>query len=226
MKVCIHQPNYLPYIGFFNKIKNTDVYVLLDVAQYVKNRFDNKNRIRTKEGSMYLTIPLLSKDCYLKRLYEVKSPPENKWKKKHWKSIEAHYAKADYFDSYKDSLKRIYETDFTKLVDFNEAIIRFLIKEFKLETTVIKSTDLDIDVNLNSTDLLINILKEVGASIYLSGISGKKYIDEGKFKASNIWLEYQHFVHPVYKQRFDGFVKNMAAIDLLFNVGEKSKELI
>jgi len=226
MNVCIHQPNYLPYIGFFNKIKNTDVYVLLDVAQYVKNRFDNKNRIRTKEGSMYLTIPLLSKDCYLKRLCEVKLPPNSKWKKGHWKSIEAHYAKADYFGCYKDFLNGIYETDFTKLVDVNEAIIRFLIKEFKLETKIIKSTDLNIDTNRKSTDLLINILTEVGADCYLSGPSGKKYMDEKKFKDANIRIEYQKFDHPIYKQRFDGFVKNMAAIDLLFNVGEKSKELI
>ena len=169
MKVCIHQPNYLPYIEFFNKIKNIDVYVLFDVAQYVKRQFHNRTRIRTKEGSMYLTIPLLSKDSYLKRLYDIKLPPKTTWKKEHWLSVERNYVKTDYFDSYKDSLENVYETDFTKLVEFNETKRSLLIKEFKLETIIIKSTD------LKSIDLLINILKEVGATCYLSGQSGKRY---------------------------------------------------
>ncbi len=226
MRVCIHQPNYLPYIGFFNKIKHTDTYVLFDMAQYEKNNFHNRNRIRTENGSMYLTIPILSKDCYLKKVCDVKLPPNNKWMKKHWKAIEANYARSDYFDSYKNSLEEIYQTNFTGLTDFNEKIIRFLINEFRLESTIIKSTDLNLDENLKSTDLLINILKELDATFYLSGPSGKKYLDELIFRKEGIRLDYQHFTHPDYKQRFDGFVENMSAIDLLFNVGEKSKEIL
>lgn len=226
MNVCIHQPNYLPYIGFFNKIKNTEFYVLFDVAQYEKNNFHNRNQIRTENGSMYLTIPILSKDCYLKRICDVELPPDNKWREKHWKSIEANYAKSDYFDSYKDPLKKIYQTNFTKLVDLNEEIIRFLINEFGLESTVVRSTDLGLDENLKSTDLLINILKELNATSYLSGPSGKNYLLESTFEKEGIKLEYQNFIHPEYRQRFNGFLKNMAAIDLLFNIGEKSKEIL
>ncbi|MFZ2498674.1 WbqC family protein [Methanosarcina sp.] len=226
MKACIHQPNYLPYIGFFNKIKNTEVYVLFDIAQYEKNKFCNRNQIRTENGSMYLTIPVLSKDCYLKRMCDVKLPPNSKWMKKHWKAIEANYAKSEYFDSYKDPIEKLYQTNFTSLVDFNEEIIKFLINEFCLESTIIKSTDLNLDQNLKSTDLLINILKEINAASYLSGSSGKNYLNELTFKKEGIKLEYQHFTHPVYKQRFNGFVENMAAFDLLFNIGEKSKQMI
>lgn len=226
MKVCIHQPNYLPYIGFFNKIKNTDVYVLFDVAQYEKNNYHNRNQIRTENGSMYLTIPILSKDCYLKRICDVKLPPDNKWKEKHWKAIEANYARSEYFDNFKHSLKKIYQTNFSKLVDFNEEIIRFLTNEFGLETTLVKSTDLNLEENLTPTDLLVNILTELNATSYLSGPSGKKYLFETTFEKKGIKLEYQNFIHPVYRQRFNGFLGNMAAIDLLFNIGEKSKEIL
>lgn len=226
MRVCIHQPNYLPYLGFFNKIKNSDIYVLYDVAQYVKDRWDNRNRIRTKEGYMYLTIPLLDKDSFLKRFYEVKLPPNNKWQKKHWKAIQANYAKAKYFDSYSDFFKKHYSSRWENLADFNEAIIRYLMKEFSLNVEVINTTDLKLDLSPKSSDLLIEILENVNATSYLSGPSGEKYMDAERFKSSGIKIEFQKFTHPVYKQRYDGFIPNLSAIDLLFNMGKKSKELI
>lgn len=227
MIVSIHQPNYLPYLGFFNKIKNSDVFILLDIVQYEKNGFQNRNRIRVKNGWIYLTIPLKSKDCYLKKIYEVKLPEGNIWKKKHWKSIYYNYVKAPYFESYRDFFERIYlQKKHKLLVEINEEIIRYLVKEFNLSAKIIKASDLNIVKNLKSTDLLIEIVKSVGGEIYLSGISGRKYLEEKKFIKKGIKVEYQNFIHPVYPQVYEGFEKNMAAIDLLFNVGEKSYNYI
>ena len=226
MKVTVHQPNYMPYLGIFNKIKNSDIYVMYDVAQYVKDRFDNRNKIRTREGELWLTIPVLDKDSLYRRFYEVKLPPKDNWRKKHWKSIETYYCKADYFESYREDIRRIYDDEYSFLVEINERIIRFLLREFGITTKIIKTSELDLDSNLKSTEMLIGMLKKVDATTYLAGESGRKYMDESMFSDAHIRLEYQNFTHRTYKQVYEPFIPNMAAIDLLFNMGDKSYELI
>ena len=226
MIACVHQPNYLPYPGYFNKIKNSEIFVIYDAAQYVKDRWDNRNRIRTKDGFMYLTIPLEDKDSFLKRFYEVKLPENSKWQQKHWKAIDANYSKAEHFNSYKDFFRKVYFSKWEKMVDINENIIKYLIKEFSLNAKIIKSTELNLDLSKKSTELLINILNRVGAKTYLSGPTGRKYMDLNLFKKSCIKLEFQKYKLCEYKQRFSGFVPGLSSIDLLFNMGEKSKKLI
>jgi len=226
MKVCVHQPNYLPYPGYFNKIRDSDVFVLYDVAQYVKDRWDNRNRIRTKDGFMYLTIPLRDKDSFKKRFYEVKLPENNKWQKQHWKAIEANYARAEYFSSYSDFFREHYLKPWEGLTDFSAAIIEKLIREFGLGAKVVRSTEMGLDLTQRSTELLIAILTRVGASTYLSGPTGRKYMELELFGQAGIGLEFQDYSLGEYRQRFPGFVPGLAAIDLLFNMGEKAREYL
>ena len=226
MKACIHQPNYLPYLGIFNKIKNSDVFVIYDVAQYVKDRFDNRNQIKTPTDAQWLTIPLRDKDSYLKRIYEVKLPNDDSWKKDHCRSIEVNYSKTKYFPLLFPKLKRIYDKKYVLFADFTISIIKFLMGSFKIKTKIVKASDMNLDLKKKSTEMIVQILKGVKADEYLAGASGKKYMDEALLTKSNIKVSYQHFNHPIYTQRFSPFIKNLAAIDLLFNEGPNSKKFI
>lgn len=227
MKACIHQPNYLPYLGIISKIKNCDTFVVYDVAQYVKDRFDNRNLIKTATGTQWLTIPLRDKDSFKKRFYEVKLPENEFWKKDHYKSIEVNYKKSKYFQKYDLPLLKIYAKKYAYFAQFSQDILKFLMESFKIKTKIIKSSDLDLNLREKSTHMIVQILKKIKANEYLAGASGKDYMDQGLLEKSGIKVEYQHFVHPTYEQLFKGpFIKNLASIDLLFNEGPNATKFI
>jgi hypothetical protein len=223
--VTIHQPNYLPWLGFFAKAKRSDVFVILDTVEYSKNSVINRNKIRIKDGWCYLTIPV-EKKYHEALIKDVALPSDGKWQKNHWATIEANYGKAEFFTSHRDFFKGTYEKDYRFLHEINTDIIKYLMECFRIHPQLVKASELGIDPSLKKTDLLLDILKKTGASKYLSGPSGKDYLEEGKFEKEGVSLEYFSYPHPEYKQRYQGFVPNLSAIDLLFNLGEKSAELL
>ncbi len=222
--VTIHQPNYLPWIGFFAKVQHSDCLIVLDDAEYIKNSVINRNKIRTNAGWCYLTIPV-EKKFYGEKINTITLPIDVKWRENHWKTIVQNYVKADFFCPYQDFFKSLYQKDFEYLWQINEEIISYLLRCFEINVEVIKATDLDMDPDLWRTDWLIALLKSVSAETYLSGPSGKDYLNFQKFTQNNINLKFFKFQHPVYK-RYPDFEPAMAAIDLLFNVGPRASEII
>jgi len=223
--VAIHQPNYLPWLGYFNKMQLADKFILYDTAQYPKNNFANRNKIRTKDGWVYLTIPI-EKGYHFKPIAGVELPKDDRWKQKHWASIQANYARAGYFDSYKNELEQIYTKEkFETLVDVNLRLIEFVRIAFGIETEMLRSSELDWDPQKKGTNALIDMLEAVGAKRYLTGSGGSdEYLDREKFTTIKLqWHEYQH---PTYHQAFPGFQSHMAAVDAVLNLGDKAKELI
>src|SRR4030043_264598 len=170
MIATIHQVNYLPWLGFFSKIKSSDAFVMFDVA--------------------------------------------------------VNYKKADYFGSYGDFFEKLYKKKHKTLMELNEEIILYIFKQLGINVKIFKTTELGTDKRLKKTDILLDILKSISADTYLSGAGGKKYIEPKKFREAVIGLRFQEYEHPEYRQRFDGFVPFMAVIDDLFNMGEKTKDLI
>ena len=221
--VAIHQPNYLPWIGYFQKMSLADIFVILDTVQFSKRSYTQRTKIRTKEGWMWLTIPV-EKKYYFKPIYEIHLPVESKWMRKHKMSLIKHYANSPFFD--RSFVERYYCSEFTTLQEFNEFGIFYLKNEFEIENKVIRASELGLDKNLKSTELLIEIVKRVGGDVYISGMGGKKYMEEEKFEKEGIEIRYFEFRPFEYPQRWEGFEPYMSAIDLLFNVGEKAKDLI
>jgi hypothetical protein len=220
MKVAIHQPNYLPWIGFFQKMALADVFVILDTVQFSKDSYTQRTKIRTKEGWIWLTIPI-EKRYYFKSIKDIHLPQDKKWLKKHKMSIISNYSKCKFFDdSFVDEYYS-YSGKFENLQEFNERGIFYLKDKFGIKTEIVRASELDGDENLKSTDLLVDIVKKVGGNVYISGSGGGKYMDEGKFLMNNIKLEYFEFkaFEFEYPQRWNGFEPYMSAIDLLFNVG-------
>jgi hypothetical protein len=223
--VTIHQPNYLPWTGLFSKMKQANCLILGDTYLLGGQSVLNRNKIRTATGWKYLTIPLGHK-AEGKRICDLQMPMENSWQKDHWKNIHDNYIKAPYFKLHQSFFADLYYHDFNYVCEFTEAIIRYLIKCFSIDVEVIRARDLRVDTSLEKTDLMIALLKNAGADVYLSGPSGRTYLETEKVPANNIELKYFHFQHPVYPQRYPGFEPNLAAIDLLFSVGPQSSELV
>lgn len=214
MTVTIHQPEYLPWIGFFDRISKADMFVVLDDVQYQKNAFINRNKIKTSQGWQWLTVPVKQREA-LKKINEIEINNKTDWRNKHWKALFYNYNKASYFKKYADFFEKIYKQEWDLLVDLDIYLIENIMDMLRLRKEIKRSSSLRADGE--ATDRLVNICKLVGADTYLSGPGGKEYMDLDKFKKQNINVVFQEFTHPVYSQQFKGFIPNLSVIDLLFN---------
>ncbi len=223
--VTMHQPNYLPWLGLFSKIAHSDCFVIVGDVQYTSNSVINRNKIRTKDGWTYSTVPV-GRNHHDQRIYDVPLPRDKGWMDKHWKALQQNYVKADFFGQYNDFFKELYQKDFGYLWQLNMEIISYLVRCFEINTEVVSTSEMNLDPDLQGTDLIITIVEKTGADKYISGPSGKYYLDSHKFAKRGIDLRFFKFQHPVYEQVYPGFEPAMAAIDLLFNVGSQSAEVI
>ena len=220
--VSIHQPTYLPWLGFFNKIISSEKFVFLDDVQYEKNGYQNRNKIRTHEGDIWLTVPVKTKSTTLLKNVEIDYSFD--WIKKHTKSIELNYSKTRFFNNYWEELKKIYNKKHRNLITLNIDIINFLINKLNIKTEIIFSSNLKIYEK--GSDRILKICKELNADTYISGIGGKAYLNVDDFIKNKINLNFQNFNHPIYHQIFEPFHSNMAVIDLLFNEGDNAEKII
>jgi len=198
------------------------IFVYLDDTQYVKNGWDNRNKIKTDTGSMWLTVPIIhkSKD----NLKDILIENSEEWKKKHLRSIQINYNKTPYFEKYWDSIQKIYDKNWKKLIDLNLALIEYFNNELKIETKTLKSSEMKI--NSTGSMKLLEICRKLNADTYLSGSSGHDYLDEKIFLDQGIKVIYENFQHPKYNQKGKEFLFNMSIIDLLFNEGNNARKII
>ena len=222
-----HQPNYMPYIGFFHKAASCDVFAIWDTVQFVKRGtfgWMNRNRIKTHKGPMWLTVPVLTKDKYTQSILDTKINNEVPWQRKHWRSIYLNYHKAPYFDKYGGFFEELYKKEWTSLSGLNEEIIMYMLRVLGIKSRIIKCSSFML--NSHGTDLIIDMCKEAGASRFLSGKHGRDYLDEKTFENTDIKLIYQDFIHPGYPQQFGEFIPSLSAVDLIFNCGPDSLDII
>lgn len=229
MTISVHQPQYLPWLGFFDKIKHSDYFVFLDCVQYKHREFQNRNKIRTPENWTWLTVPIVTRGFKEQIISETAINNSFPWQRKHLNAIKTCYQGTPYFDKYFAFFEDIFTNKtWGRLVELNVFIINYLIGELQIHTEI--EFESDLQTNSRGTERIIEICKKVGADTYLSGIGGKHYLNESRFRDENIKLIYREFKHPVYRQNFnrqhDFFISHMSVIDLLFNHGEKSGEII
>ena len=224
MIASVHQPQYLPWLGFFDKIAKSDCFIYLDQVQYKSREFQNRNKIRTKDGWIWLTVPVMTKGKRGQSINEIKIDNELDWQKRHISSLRTWYAKAKFFHKYESFFEEVFSKDWGNLADLNIHIINYLLKQLNISTPIYFESKLGI--NSTKTDRIIDICKKLNADTYLSGIGGKDYLEEGKFINADIKLIYQDFPHPVYEQCYGPFIPYMSIIDLLFNKGEESLKIL
>jgi hypothetical protein len=221
MIVAIHQPNYLPYLGFFDKMKRSDIFVIYDDAQFEKSDFQHRNRIRIYHGWKWLTVPVEKKQLPINEIViknEVTTWKGVWWADMHLNDIRDNYKNTPYYSVYENELERVYKKRYEKLVELNMELILYLKKAFNIDTEIVFSSELGF--TSKSTERLVEMVEAVDGNVYLSGIKGRDYLDISLFENEGIKIEFQDFMHPIYKQWYEGFVPNMAAIDALFNVGK------
>ena len=221
--VGIHQPEYLPWMGFLNKLANSDTFVLLDNVQFRKNYFQNRNRIRTADGWTWLTVPI-KKASLETHISEIMIDDSKPWGKRHWKSLKQNYSKSKHFGEFFKFFEETYARKWVKLADLNTEIIRFFVDAMGIRVEIVLASQLR--AGGTGTELLLHICEELDADVYLSGRFGKDYMKEDAFREAGIRVAYQDFQHPEYEQVFKPFVPAMAGVDILFNLGTSGFELM
>lgn len=224
--VAIHQPEHLPWLGFFHKLYHADVFVLLDQVQYRKNYFHNRNRIRAAGGPVWLTVPVLTRGRHPQSILDatIDDRDGGRWRQKHWRTIAEAYGKHPFFAACASLFQDIYARPWARLVELNEALIEAIRGLLGIGTEVLRASALG--VGGQREDLLLHICEKLGARGYLSGVSGRDYLDPARWAAAGVELSFQEFHHPIYPQRQGGFLPCMSTLDLLFSHGPRSLDMI
>lgn len=225
MKIAIMQPTFLPWIGYFSMIKNVDIFVLLDNVQFDKRSWQQRNKIKSKNDFITLTVPVISKGLIEQKINEVRINKTQNYIDKHIKSITQHYSKSNFFNMYSENIFSIYQKDYTFLSELNINFIREICNILKINTNIVTSSSLDIVGKREY--LLLEICKHYKAKIYLSPLKSSEYIEKNNvFEKNNLSLEYFNFDHPIYKQINGNFISHLSTIDLVFNNGSDSSNYI
>ena len=223
MLVAIHQPEYFPWLGFFEKLIRADVFVILDDVQFSKGDFHNRTRVKGAEGPQWLSVPVVHR--FPQRINEVKLSDTN-WREKHWRSLVSCYSGSRYFREFATALHDFFGQPRNQLIDVNIAALDLAIRALKVRCKYIFSSDLK--VKGTKSELVLNICKKLGATGYYSGRTGSAYLNLSSFEQARIEVQVQNFRHPFYEQRFckTGFISNLSVIDLLFNHGSECRDLL
>lgn len=215
MIVAIHQPNYIPWSGFFNKMANSDIFVLLDNVKHSKSSVTHRNKIKSNDNELMLSIPLKNKESLINELL-IHDPSTSL--KKHWNSIESNYVKSANWNFFSDELKNIYEIKWEQLVDLNISLIQLIKSKLRISCDIVIASELG-HIEGEGSLRNLNICKKLNASIYLSGEGARSYNDEISFLDNQIQIKYNQFEHPIYPQLGKTFILNLSTIDILFNCG-------
>ena len=221
--VAIHQPQYLPWLGYLDKLDRCDVFCLLDTVQYKKNEFQNRNRIKTADGWQWLTVPVTY--SFPQRINQVGVNQTVDWQRKHLQALKTNYSRAPFFDTYYASFEEFYQQPYEFLVQVNVACIQLLMGLLGLEGKLVLASSLPVETE-DPTLRLVEICKNLGSDFYLSGTDGAKYMDVDMFASNQIDILFQDFKHPHYPQCYGSFEPNMSVVDLLFNCGPESLAII
>ena len=223
MIVSIHQPQFMPWLGYFDKIVKSDIFVFLDTVQFKKNEFQNRNKIKTAHGWMWLTVPVLYK--YPEHIDEVKINNRVDWRKKHMRALEINYQKAPYCNVLLPTLKAFYAGDAESLFECNRESILMLLKVLRVHKKTKVASELR-DFPEEPSERLAAICDFLGADTYLSGTGGREYLNIEPFHDKGITVTFQEFKHPVYPQLYGDFVPHLSILDLLFNCGPDSLKIL
>lgn len=219
MKVSIHQPQYIPWVPYFTKIRESDFFILLDTVDFQKNGIQNRNRIKTPNGAQWLSVPVFQKRG--QKILDVKIDSNSGWRRKHWETLKHCYGKAAKFVNYESQLREWFDTDWSNLSELNSEIITSMMRWMEIRTPVCKSSQMA--ARGSASELVLNLCLEVGATCYLSGVGGRNYLDEMSFQKAGIEIVYRPAVLPMAYPQLSpqsGFLNDLSALDLLLNCGD------
>jgi len=225
-RIAILQSNYIPWRGYFDIIGSVDEFLIYDSAQYTKNDWRNRNRIKTANGPTWLTIPVATAGQFYQPIADARCT-NHTWAAKHWRSLSQAYARAPYFPVYRDLLAEAYEAcaGQTLLSDINRHLLNTVVSALGLTTRIADAPELPSEND--PTKQLIEICRAVGATTYLSGPSAKNYMDISVFTAAGITVEFIDYSgYQPYPQLHGEFNPAVSILDLLFSVGPQARSYL
>ena len=215
MLVTIHQPHYLPWLGYLQRMAQADLFILLDHVQFERGNYQNRTQVRVNGAAHWLTVPLQQRS-QKERIVDKTIDASQDWAATHFETLRRAYG-----SGVTAPLKQIYETRWQRLADLNAVLLDFLRDAFHIRTPLVNSSELDVAGA--KSELVLNLCQAVGADALLVGLGGSRaYLDRAAFTRAGIGLVFQEFHHPVYPQRGPApFIAGLSALDLLFNCGPR-----
>lgn len=223
-RVVVLQPGYLPWLGFFDQLLRCDLFVYYDDVPFDKHGWRNRNRIKSPQGPLWLTVPVRSGGRHGQAILDVEIDNRLPWARKHLASIAQNYAKAPYLGHYLPELEELLRRPWHLLVELDIALAALMCEWLGIERTIVRASRLA--VGGDRSERLLNICRHFGAQRYLSGDAARSYLDTGLFAASGITVEWQNYRHPRYRQLHGEFLPYLSALDLLLNMGPESLSVL
>jgi hypothetical protein len=224
MRVGIIQSCYIPWRGFFDFIDNVDLFVLYDDIKYSHGSWRNRNQVKSVAGLRWLTVPVMAGSTYIPIDQVLIGKADKPWKELHRRLLKESLGTSPYFKDAMTLWEDGISGEETYLSRLNERLIRNICTYLKISTPIVKSRDYSAQGEKASR--LVNLLKKVGATTYLSGPVAKDYLDEGMFSDNGMSLEFKSYDYPPYPQHFGEFIGTVTVLDLIANCGPKSKDYI
>jgi len=233
MIIAIHQPHYLPWLGYLHRMAQVDAFVLLDHVQFERRNYQNRTMVRMNDEARWLTVPVIQhsqKERIVDKEVDNRLEAAGKWwSPTHFATLRHAYREAGFFAAYQAQFKQLFETRFEKLVDLNQAGLDLLRAAFGITTPLVKSSALAVEGARG--DLILNICRAVGADTLMVGFGGSRgYLDVDAFKRAGVTITYHQFTHPEYPQcatkEAAPFLRGLSAVDMLLNCGPRSRELL
>ena len=229
MKVAIHQPHFLPWLGYLHRMAQVDAFVLLDHVQFERRNYQNRKMIRMDDEARWLTVPVVQrsqKERITDKEIDNRLDGGKGWAPNHFATLRHAYRRAGFFGTYASAFRQLYDTRRERLVDLNQAGLDILREAFGITTPLVRSSELDLS-GVRS-DLILDICRALGADTLLAGMGASRvYLDVANFERAGVKIEYHEFRHPEYPQCGTApFMHGLSAIDLLFNCGPQSRELL
>ncbi|GAA1255314.1 WbqC family protein [Pseudonocardia aurantiaca] len=218
MIVAAHQPNFAPWLGFFDKMRHADVLVLLDTVQFVKRGYQNRTRIKGPGGPQWLTVPVVTKGRYDQATHDVEIDESAEWRRVHLRTLQSVLAKAPHRDEVFELMESVYaQPGVHRLVDVAMAIIGEVVKRMEIPTRLVPASELGCEGS--GSRLMLNLTRAVGGDVYLSGTTGREYLEPAMFAEAGVGLRYHAFEVFEYPQQHGAFAPGLSCIDYIGNAG-------
>ena len=224
MILTAHQPLYMPWLGFFHKAILADTICILDDVQFAEGDYINRNKIRTANGSKWLTVPVNKKSHLNKKINQMEIVDDG-WQNRHMSLLKQSYSKTPFFSYYIDRLGELIEgASYQYLIDLDMALLQFLFKELNINTKIVMSSSLELQGK--KSDLILSMCQELEADVYISGQNGLDYLIVEDFRLIETKISVQNYKHPSYSQNHGEFIPYLSVIDLLLHSGSEARDII
>lgn len=221
MTLAADKPNYIPTVDYFYKMARADVFAMADDISYTSGSTISRTPIKSPQGKLWLSVPVLTGGRGAQQIREVKIDPAKNWRQKHWKALSLNYKYAPYFEYYADFFEELYRKEWWDLLELNGAILQYIRKALGLTNRLIFSSALE--TRSGTTEKIVDIVTAAGCRQYLAWENNRSFLDSEQFEQAGIEVVYLDFRPPEYHQQYGAFIANLSIVDLLFNHGPGAK---